>query len=265
MMFHAESVRFRYPGASTDALAGVSASMPSGAAVAILGPNGCGKSTLLGIFSGRFAPEEGRVLVGGEAPSVLGPGRMARLVSFLPQFERIGFAFSAFEYVLFGRSPRVSAFGLPAPADEDAAMIALDRAGAADLARRPVGELSGGELQLVRIARCLAQDTQAILMDEPTSMLDPRHTRMVADLLRKLVAEGHSIIFSTHDVAFAAYAAERAILMRGGTDLAQGPTTGILVPDLLRDCFGVDFGPSAVPAALPRPVSVAPFAHDASR
>lgn len=251
MKFLAESVRYRYPGARADALKRASAAVPEGGAVALLGPNGCGKSTLLGVMSGRLAPRAGRVLMGGEPPSALGPGRVARLVSFLPQFERIVFAFSAFEYVLFGRAPRVAAFGLPAPSDEDAALRALERSGAAGLARRPVGELSGGELQLVRIARCLAQDTGAILMDEPTSMLDPRHTRMVADLLRSLVAEGHSIIFSTHDVAFAAYAATEAVLMRDGADLAQGPTAGILMPELLRDCFGVEFERSTLPSALP--------------
>jgi iron complex transport system ATP-binding protein len=173
-------------------------------------------------------------------------------VAFLPQLERMSFALSALEYALLGRAPRLGAFAQPTKADEDTAYRALEGAGAADLADRRVNELSGGELQLVRIARCLAQDTPAIVMDEPTSMLDPAHARMVADAMRALAASGRTLVFSTHDAAFAAYAADEVSLMRGGEDLFRGPVAEALEAGRLASCFGVPFGAASAPSAFYR-------------
>jgi iron complex transport system ATP-binding protein len=248
----AEFLRYRYPRAAAEALRGASAVAGSGMALAILGPNGCGKSTLLGALIGAVTPSGGRVLL-GEAPlRSLAPRAAARLIAFLPQYERMSFALSALEYVLLGRLPRVGSFAQPGRGDEDAALRALEGAGAAELAGRRVNELSGGELQLVRIARCLAQETQAIVMDEPTSMLDPAHARMVADAVRSLAASGRTIVFSTHDSGFAAYAADEVTLMREGADVFSGRVPEALEAGRLAACFGVPFGPSAAPSAFSR-------------
>lgn len=252
MTLSAECLRYRYPRAAAEALRGASAAAASGAALAILGPNGCGKSTLLGALIGAMAPSSGRVLLGGRDLASLGPRASARLVAFLPQFERMSFALSSLEYALLGRAPGVGAFAQPTKADEAVALAALERAGAAELAARRVNELSGGELQLVRIARCLAQDTPAIVMDEPTSMLDPAHALLVADAVRGLAAAGKTIVFSTHDAAFAAYAADEVALMREGRDLFLGPVAEALEAGRLAACFGVPFGPSAAPSAFTR-------------
>jgi iron complex transport system ATP-binding protein len=252
MRIAAELLRYRYPRAAAEALRGASAEAESGRALALLGPNGCGKSTLLGALIGAIAPSGGRVLLGGRDLASLGPRASARLVAFLPQFERMSFALTALEYALLGRAPFVGAFAQPTSLDEEAAMSALEGAGAADLARRRVNELSGGELQLVRIARCLAQGTPAIVMDEPTSMLDPAHALMVADAVRGLVAAGRTIVFSTHDAAFAAYAADEVTLMREGADLFRGSVASALERGRLEECFGVPFGPSAAPSSFSR-------------
>jgi iron complex transport system ATP-binding protein len=252
MSLLAEGLRYAYPGAAGEALRGIEVEARPGAARALLGPNGCGKSTLLRVLIGALRPSAGRVLLGGRELSSLGRREVARYVAFLPQFERMSFALTALEYALLGRSPLVGAFSQPGEADEEAARRALADAGAAGLADRRVNELSGGELQLVRIARCLAQATQAIVMDEPTSMLDPAHALSVAEAIRGLAASGRTVLFSTHDAAFAAYAALDVTLMREGRALFGGPAPEALESGRLSACFGVAFGASAAPSAFSR-------------
>ena len=250
MRIRAEGLHFTYPRAQKEALCDARAEAPSGSVLAILGPNGCGKSTLLGALIGAHSPSAGSIRFGDRDLAAESARERARLTAFLPQIERLGFGLTALEYSLLGKAPQIAVFGAPSAEDEAAALRALESAGAADLARRRVNELSGGELQLVRIARCLTQDTPAIVMDEPTSMLDPRHARMVADRIRALSASGRTIVFSTHDTALAAYAADFAVLMRDGRTLFQGPAPEALRADRLASCFGVDFGAAPAPSAF---------------
>jgi iron complex transport system ATP-binding protein len=250
MRIRAEGLHFTYPRALKEALSDACAEVPSGSVLAILGPNGCGKSTLLGALIGTHSPTAGRIRFGDRDLATEGAKERARLAAFLPQIERLGFGLTALEYSLLGKAPQIAVFGAPSAEDEAAAMRALESAGAADLAGRRVNELSGGELQLVRIARCLTQDTPAIVMDEPTSMLDPRHARIVADRILTLSASGRTIIFSTHDTALAAYAADCAVLMREGRTLYQGSASEALRADRLASCFGVAFGAAPAPSAF---------------
>jgi len=252
MSISAEGLRYSYPRAGEEALRGTSLEARAGSAHALLGPNGCGKSTLLCALIGALRPSSGRISLGGRELGSLARREIARRVAFLPQFERMSFALSAWEYALLGRSPHIGAFAQPTRADEEAAYRALEDAGAAGLAERRVNELSGGELQLVRIARCLAQGTPSIVMDEPTSMLDPARALAVADAIRGLAASGRTIVFSTHDAAFAAYAAEDATLMREGRVLFSGPAGDALRSGRLSACFGAAFGPSGAPSAFTR-------------
>jgi iron complex transport system ATP-binding protein len=250
MRISAEGLHFTYPRAQKEALSDACAEVPSGSVLAILGPNGCGKSTLLGALIGTHSPSAGRIRFGDRDLAAEGAKERARLAAFLPQIERLGFGLTALEYSLLGKAPQIAVFGAPSAEDEAAAMRALESAGAADLAGRRVNELSGGELQLVRIARCLTQDTPAIVMDEPTSMLDPRHARIVADRILALSASGRTIIFSTHDTALAAYAADYAVLMSEGCTLYQGSASEALRADRLASCFGVAFGAAPAPSAF---------------
>jgi iron complex transport system ATP-binding protein len=252
MSISAEGLRFAYPGAREEALRGIGFEASPGSAHALLGPNGCGKSTLLRVLIGAIRPAGGRVRLGGREIGSLARREVARLVAFLPQFERLSFALSAREYVLLGRFPHIGAFSQPSRSDEEAAYRALEDAGAASLEERRVNELSGGELQLVRIARCLAQDTAAIVMDEPTSMLDPARALSVANAIRGLAASGRTLAFSTHDAAFAAYAAEDVTLMGEGRALFSGSAAEALAPERLSACFGAAFGPSGAPSVFAR-------------
>ncbi|HAE23686.1 MAG TPA: ABC transporter ATP-binding protein, partial [Spirochaetaceae bacterium] len=154
-MLRFRTVSYRYKGEKTYALSDFSLSAQPGRVTALLGPNGSGKSTALGIAAGWLVP------VGG---SIEREGRVA----FLPQMERLAFSFSCLEYVTFGRAPHLPYLGIPGGQDANLAREALARVGMAEKADKRVTALSGGELQLVRLARALVQEALWTVLDEPT-------------------------------------------------------------------------------------------------
>ena len=242
-----DRVRFSWPD-GREAVAGASLELSPGGSLALLGPNGAGKSTLLGLAAGRHAPSDGKAELDGRALRDIDPRARARRIAVLPQFERLPFNYGCLDLVLLGRAPHLPALSLPGPADEERALDALGRLGLEAFADRPLDSLSGGELQLVRIARCLAQEADYLLLDEPGSMLDPANARLVADALRGIAASGTAVLFSSHDAAFAAHAATGALLMRGGSVVASGPSRAVLVPELLEAAFGLPFLPATFPS-----------------
>jgi iron complex transport system ATP-binding protein len=244
-----DGVRYSWPG-GREAVAGIGFELRQGDSIAVLGPNGAGKSTLLGIASGRLRPGAGRAELDGFALCDMDPRSRACRVALLPQLERLPFNYDCLDFVLLGRAPHVPALSMPGPADESRARAALERLGLGGFARRPVDSLSGGELQLARLARCLAQEADFILLDEPASMLDPANSLLVGDALRDLASEGHAILFSAHDAAFAGHAAGSALLIRGGRAVASGSARDVLVPDLLEAAFGVPFAASSMPTVF---------------
>ncbi len=231
-MIELRDVRFRYPGGDGPALAGVSFAVADGAACALLGPNGSGKSTVLRLLSGWLRPAAGSVSSGAASRSG---------VAYLAQIERLPFAFSCLEYVLLGRAPLLAPLAVPAARDEQAALEALGAVGLGGFRDRPVTALSGGELQLARIARCLAQEARVLLLDEPSAMLDPAHARRVAEALRRLHAGGVTVLFSTHDFELAACLATDAVLLKEGRVDRVARAREALRPGVLRSIYGVEF------------------------
>ena len=213
--------------------------VPTGGINAILGPNGVGKTTLLSLILGWLTPLRGRIALFGETIASLGRRGMGRIVSLLPQDEHIAFEYRLIDYVLLARAPYLSPLETPGTADRDIAYGALGRVGLAERALTPVTEVSGGEKQLVMLARCLAQQPHLLLMDEPTSHLDLFNKRRLVDLLHSLRDDGVTTIFSTHDPEFASVCADRLILLRDGGCLAHGPTSEVMREDLLRLLFDV--------------------------
>ena len=234
-----QGVSYRYKRESDDALLGFSLSVLPGRATALLGPNGSGKSTALGLGSGWLAPATGRVERGGS-------------VAFLPQAERLAFSFSCAEYVAFGRAPHLPYLAVPSGSDDRLARAALREVGMGAKADRRITALSGGELQLVRIARALVQEAAYVLLDEPTDMLDPAHAASIGDAIRRLTASGSGVLFSTHDLAFALACADEAALMRSGRLVAAGPTAGTLNCEALGELYGTPFGLASLPTPLHR-------------
>lgn len=247
-MLEFRDVRLRYPEGDRDAVSNFSLTVPEGSVLALLGPNGSGKSTLLLSALGWMRPRSGKVLLAGRDLGSWPSGERSRAVAYLSQMERISFTYECLEFVLLGRAPHLAPLAEPDAEDEKRARAALDSLGIGDFARRHVTALSGGELQLVRLARCLVQESPLVLLDEPTAALDPANALRVAEALAALAREGRTVVFSTHDAALAAYAAGSTALVREGRLLASGPSAEILTPELLGRTFAVPFGISGAPS-----------------
>lgn len=231
------SVTYTYPGASAPALDSVTFDLPRGASLALLGPNGAGKSTLLDLLLRWKTPTSGTIHLDGRPLDSYARADLGRAVSLVPQGETSRFAFTLREYVLFGRAPHVAALAMPSARDEAAAESALRATGLLPLADREVPTLSGGERQLLLLARAIAQETPLMLLDEPTSALDPANAARVARILRDLHDRGTTLLWTTHDPSFAAAHATHAVLLRAGRILAAGPAADTLSADTLTTLY----------------------------
>ena len=198
----------------------VTFSLAEGETLAVLGGNGAGKTTLFRTLLGLLPAQSGEIRVGGDAIAALPPHERARRLAYVPQHHVPTFAFSAEEAVLMGRVAHLPAFARPGAADRAAAREALTRLGIAALALRPVTELSGGERQLVSVARALAQQAPVLILDEPTASLDFGNRARVLAELDRLRGSGLTIVFSTHEPDQALAHADRALLLADGRPLA---------------------------------------------
>ncbi len=232
-------VSYRYKGETDDAVLGFSLDVKSRRVTALLGLNGSGKSTVLGMGAGWLEAGTGRVERTGT-------------VAFLPQSERLAFAFTCLEYVSFGRAPHLPYLAVPSGRDRDKARAALARVGMGAKADRRITALSGGELQLVRIARALVQEAAWVLLDEPSDMLDPAHVATIGVAIRSLADSGVGVLLSTHDLAFAMATADEAALMRSGRLLDVGPVASVVTCDALGELYGTPFHLSSIPTPMGR-------------
>jgi iron complex transport system ATP-binding protein len=207
---------------------GLDVTLTTGEVLALLGPNGGGKTTLLKTLLGLLAPRAGEIRLGERLLSDYSNRERARLVAYVPQFHAITFAFTVETVVLMGRTAHSGLFNRPSAADRDIATRMLDRFGIAHLKDRPYTMISGGERQLVLLARALAQEPQFIVLDEPTASLDFGNQGKVMQEIRALGASGHGVLFTTHDPNHAMRAADRAYLLRGGERIGDGATGEIL-------------------------------------
>jgi len=237
-------------------LAGVDLTVAPGEVVGLLGRNGAGKTTLLRVAAGTLRPDAGRVLLGGTPLAAIDRRTRARTAALVPQDTQVPFPFSAAEVVLMGRTPHLGFLGFESARDLAVAERALARMGIAALADRNVQELSGGERQLVVVARALAQEPELLLLDEPTAFLDLRHRLEVLTVVRECVGAGASALVVSHDLAVAARFCDRVVLLADGRVLAAGPPRDVLRPDTLRAAYGIDaevlLGADGVPVVVPR-------------
>ena len=244
------------------ALRDVSLAVAPGEVVGLVGPNGSGKTTAVRVLSRALRPGAGQVRVAGRDPYRIAARDAARLVAVVPQEMAATFEFTALEVVLLGRTPYLSATGRGASGDHARARRAMEDAGVAHLADRPVGELSGGEKQRVVLAQALAQEAPILILDEPTSHLDLRHVLDILAVVRRLAAEGTAVLAVFHDLNLAAASCRRLVALRDGGVVAEGAPEAVLTPSFLRDTYGVeaDVRPDAltgVPAVRIAPASAA--------
>ena len=238
MMLSLESLTVGY--GHRTVLRDVTLDVARGEVVALIGPNGAGKSTLIRAASAVLRPAAGRVIAAGEDVHRLGADRRAKLVAVVPQAASLPDAFTAADTVLMGRTAHVGWLGRESDADRNAAEEAMRRTSTSTLASRRIEDLSGGERQLVLIARALAQCAPVLLMDEPTAHLDLRHQEAILKLARSLArSEGLAILIALHDVNLAARHADRVALLAGGGLRAVGAPPDVLTGALLEEAYRI--------------------------
>lgn len=213
--------------------------IPSGQITALVGPNGCGKSTLLRGIARLLSPKAGTVLLDGTAIQNIPTRELAKQLGILPQSPVAPEGLTVRELVAQGRYPHQAWFQQWSASDEDAVNQALQLTGMTTFANRPVDALSGGQRQRAWIAMTLAQETEILLLDEPTTFLDMAHQIEVLHLLRLLNERGHTIVLVVHDLNLAARYAQHLIAMRAGQVVAEGAPVEIMTPGLLREVFHV--------------------------
>lgn len=219
----------------------LSLQVPTERITALIGPNGSGKSTLLRGLARLMRPTRGAVYLDGQAIHTRSTKEVARQLAILPQRAEAPGGLLVRELVAFGRFPYQGFFGVATREDDEQIAAALATTGMDRLADRPVGELSGGQRQLAWIALALAQDTDVLLLDEPTTFLDMAHQLEVLEVLERLHRERRrTIVMVLHDVNQAARYAEWMVALVEGRIAASGRPEEILTPEVLADVFGIE-------------------------
>ncbi|WP_337796899.1 heme ABC transporter ATP-binding protein [Kribbella sandramycini] len=232
-MAEARDVSLRLGGAVI--LDGVSLTVRTGEVLALVGPNGAGKSTLLGVLSGDHTPDTGAVHLAGEPLSHWSPVETAMRRAVMLQQSAISFPFSVADIVAMGRSPW---HNTPrATHDEAAIQEALTTADITPFTHRTFNSLSGGERARVSLARALAQQTQLLLLDEPTAALDLHHQEAVLQLARAQAADADAVVVVVHDLNLAAGYADRVVVLDGGKVMAEGGPKEVLTAEVLSGVY----------------------------
>jgi iron complex transport system ATP-binding protein len=212
-------------------------SVPPGRFTAVLGKNGSGKSTLLRLIAGFIRPQSGSIEVFGMNVKSLSFAERARRIGFLPQIHYPVFPFTVEEVVLTGRAAYV--FSTPTDKDREKAKDAMGRIGIEDLRKRPYTELSGGERQLVMIARVLAQEPKVMLLDEPLSNLDLSNQVRILNLLKSLVASGLTVVAVLHDPNVAFRYGDHFVFLKNGMIREPERLDGFHSAQMLTDVYGI--------------------------
>jgi len=216
---------------------GVSLALDAGEVLCLLGPNGSGKTTLFKTVLGLIQPVDGHVAIDGENTHRWPRARMARTLGYVPQAHTPPFAFRVRDVVLMARSVHIAAFASPGKRDQAIADEALERMGISALAGELYTELSGGQRQLVLIARALAQQAQILVLDEPTANLDFSNQVLVLNHVRELARSGFGVLMTTHFPDFAFLCASRVALLKRGRILAMDGPEATLTEALLEEAY----------------------------
>ncbi len=219
---------------------GVTLALAAGEIVCLLGPNGGGKTTFFRTLLGLIPVQGGQVRLDGESVDALSRSQIARRVGYVPQAHLGYFPFTARDVVLMGRTAHLSPFAGPSRRDDEIAQASLERLGLGTLANQVYTRLSGGERQLVLIARALAQAAPLVVMDEPTASLDFGNQVRVLNEVRTLADAGIGVLMATHDPDHAFLIADRVALFHAGALLADAPPAEAITPATLRRVYGVD-------------------------
>jgi len=237
VMLAVDSLAFGFPGRTVGR--DVSFTLAAGEAMCVLGPNGGGKTTLFRTLLGLLERHAGSIRLRGDPLENLSRAQIARRVGYVPQGHAGYFAYTVREFVLMGRTAHLGAFASPAKKDFIVANRVLESLGIAQLAGKPVTEISAGERQLALVARALAQEPRLLVLDEPTASLDFGNQVRVLERISALAESGISILFSSHDPDHAFLCARRALLLAEGRVLEIGTPREVIRPDTLERMYRV--------------------------
>ncbi len=236
-ILESRAAEYSYPG-GPPVVRGVSLAVSRGKLSALIGPNGCGKSTMIRLFAGLLEPDHGQILFDGVPLRSIPRREAAQRIGYVPQTTALAFPFTVLEVVLTGRSPYTSRFRFEDERDRLRAMEALATVDASHLADRRVTELSGGERQMVSVARALAQEPQCLLLDEPSAALDLKHR---AALIRTLASlrdsRGLTGLVVTHDLHLIDPLFDHVFALRAGALVAQGRPQEVLTDSVLAEVY----------------------------
>lgn len=212
-----------------------------GEMVGLIGPNGSGKSTVIRALTRIIPPLSGRILLDGSELGSIDRQELSRMLGVVPQLPLLPSAFTGFEIVLMGRNPHLGTFQYEKERDFQIAWQAMEMTGTQELAKRSVGELSGGQIQCLLIARALAQQTKAILLDEPTANLDIGRQIEIMDLIKRLCREqGMAVLAAVHDLNLASQYCNRLVLISEGRVYSHGTPSEVVTPENIAAVYGAD-------------------------
>jgi iron complex transport system ATP-binding protein len=236
MRLEAVDLAIGYPGHVVGT--GISLALDTGEVLGLLGPNGAGKTTLFRTLLGLQRALGGVATIDGAPLDGLRPAEIARRMAYVPQAHVTEFSYPVLDVVLMGRTARLGPFSSPGAKDERIARAKLDSLGIGALAGADYTRISGGQRQLVLIARALAQEAPVLVMDEPTASLDFGNQTLVLARIRDLAAEGYGVLLSTHDPDHALLVADRVAIIAEGGLSAVGPAGDVVTGALLSRIYG---------------------------
>jgi len=242
-MITVDQLSFHHPHVSTPVVEDVSFRVEQGRLAVLLGPNGSGKTTLFKCIAGLWKPSAGRVKLDGTELLSLNYRQRATLLAVVPQDHTPPFPFSVTEAVLMGRAPHVGLYAAPSAADREVVREALEAVGISRLADCPYTRISGGERQMVLIARAIAQDAPLMLLDEPTSHLDFKNQHKVIEIVRRIATDKRlTVLMTLHDPNLASVFADQVIMLKNGHIVAVGQPDTVLNEQTLGVLYDASVG-----------------------
>ena len=237
MSIEVKNLRFRY--GARPVIGDVSFTAEKGELLAVLGPNGVGKSTLFRCLLGSLKPVGGEILVDGKELGAYSRRELAKKIAYIPQSHSPAFDHTVLDSVLMGMTAQLGVFEQPGQAQREKAMQMLRALGMEKLSSRSCMKISGGERQLMLLARALVQDASMLIMDEPTANLDYGNSCRVMERVKRLGQNGYTIIFSTHDPNQAFSYATKVLALKDGGVMAVGAPEAVLTEDVLSRLYGI--------------------------
>lgn len=223
-----------------DVVKGVTCHADAGDVLCLVGPNGCGKTTLFRLMLGSIPVRRGSICIDGKDTKDMNPKELASLIAYIPQYHTPIFSYTVLDVVIMGRASHFSSFEAPKEIDRQAAFAALEKVNALHLANRKYTTLSGGQRQLILIARAICQSAKIFIMDEPAANLDYANHQLLMNVVTDLAQKGYCIVMSTHSPEHPASIGTKVLMMRSGQVSAFGEPQQVITPENLETVYGIE-------------------------